>query len=408
MSKRMQQTKTIIVPTESYVNWGGGIDCLKGYLTLLAKLSDDNPSVNILLLMPVLSITGRIIRIVKNIIKYIIHRPIEKIFRNYSLFDEYLESNDRLKIEKYYYNKKNGTGSIQQITKRQECPIVFPTMKLLPNLKCKQIGYIYDLQHISFPQFFAEKTRKQRDEIFKSQLLKCDGIIVHSKDVKRQLLETYPAQYKEEKIFSLPFLPVADIENLYNNQDVSQYELPEMYFIISNQLWLHKDHKTAFKALQLIHKQGYNFTNIICTGNTYDYRQPTYYQEIQNFIAELDLSKYIHFLGFIPKRDQITILKKSIGVIQPTLFEGGPGGGSTYEAVAYGVPAIISGIGINREIEHPLVSFFQVQNPDDLANKMMQLLEKPLPRPSVKDLEKQRNKNITCTTRFLQEMFNSI
>jgi glycosyltransferase involved in cell wall biosynthesis len=198
-------------------------------------------------------------------------------------------------------------------------------------------------------------------------------------------------------------------ENLLNvTPDVSAYKLPKRYFIIANQLWIHKDHKTAFKALRLLYDKRYDHVEIVCTGKVDDYRFPGYYQEIKNYITELNLTDRIHFLGFVPKKDQIAILRRSVGVIQPTLFEGGPGGGAVYDAIAYGVPAIISDIIVNCEIKHPLVLFFSVQNPDDLAERMIQLLDNPLCRLSIEDLKIQKENNTMLGVQFLQSVLNEL
>jgi glycosyltransferase involved in cell wall biosynthesis len=181
--------------------------------------------------------------------------------------------------------------------------------------------------------------------------------------------------------------------------------LPKKYFLISNQLWVHKDHKTAFKALWLLRRQEYTDIHIICTGQTYDFRFPSYYQEVQDYIIELGLETHIHFLGFIPKIEQIAILQKSIAIIQPTLFEGGPGGGAAYDAVAYGVPAIVSDIPVNTEIQYPLVVFFKVGNAEDLCQKMISQLNNPLARPSLEELQSQRVDHSTKGSQFLERMF---
>ena len=40
----------------------------------------------------------------------------------------------------------------------------------------------------------------------------------------------------------------------------------------------------------------------------------------------LGLEQRVRVLGLVPKRDQIEIMKKACAVLQPTRFEGGPGG----------------------------------------------------------------------------------
>ena len=77
----------------------------------------------------------------------------------------------------------------------------------------------------------------------------------------------------------------------------------------------------------------------------------TYFDELKNYLRKNNLSKRIRILGHISNYDQICLLKKSKALIQPTLFEGGPGGGSVYESVGLGIPSIVSNIDINLELQ---------------------------------------------------------
>jgi len=151
--------------------------------------------------------------------------------------------------------------------------------------------------------------------------------------------------------------------------------LPERYFIISNQFWIHKSHITAFEALsKLKSKAGIDNIDIVCTGKTEDYRFPNYFNELKRKIVDLGLADRIHLLGYLAKKDQIHIMRNAIAVLQPTLFEGGPGGGSVYDAVAVGVPAIVSDIQINLEINEDNILFFKAGSADDMAAKMIEVL----------------------------------
>jgi glycosyltransferase involved in cell wall biosynthesis len=79
-------------------------------------------------------------------------------------------------------------------------------------------------------------------------------------------------------------------------------------------------------------------------------------------------------------------MKHAHAVLQPTLFEGGPGGGSVYDAVSLGVPAIVSDIPVNLEIDDPTVSFFRARDPQDLAEKMRRALDSDRRPPDVMQL----------------------
>ena len=88
----------------------------------------------------------------------------------------------------------------------------------------------------------------------------------------------------------------------------------------------------------------------------------------------LGIAERVKCLGFIPKTDQMALMRGAVAVIQPTLFEGGPGGGSVWEAVGLGIPALVSDIDVNREIKDAGVTFFRVGNSDELAARMQEVL----------------------------------
>ena len=102
--------------------------------------------------------------------------------------------------------------------------------------------------------------------------------------------------------------------------------------------------------------------------------------EIKELLLDLKISRSVHLLGHIAKEDQIALVRGSIAVIQPTLFEGGPGGGAIYDAVALGVPGLVSDIPVNREIDDPNITYFAPGDSEGLAQLMMQSLSRPHPQ----------------------------
>jgi glycosyltransferase involved in cell wall biosynthesis len=69
-------------------------------------------------------------------------------------------------------------------------------------------------------------------------------------------------------------------------------------------------------------------------------------------------------------------------VVQPTLFEGGPGGGALYDGVSTATPVILSDIDVNREADLGVIEFFRAGSAEDLAQKMLALLRNPPQRLS--------------------------
>jgi glycosyltransferase involved in cell wall biosynthesis len=283
----------------------------------------------------------------------------------------------------FYYSPKN---LLREIHKREINVILPATTAWGRECHIPWIGYIADCQHKYFPEYFADFELVRRDHIISSLLSSAGAIIVNSESTKNDLIEFYNGD--DSKIYNLPFAPVADPSWFEDSPDIiKKYALPQKYFIISNRLWVHKSHVTAFEALAKINEQGYRDIGIICTGEMQDYRDPHIENKLRNKIKTLNLTDNVEFLGLIDKKEQIEIMKNAIAVLQPTLFEGGPGGGAVYNALALGKPAIVSDIRVNLELRgQDNVIFFEAKNADDMAEKMKVVLEN---RIEIKEFSKE-------------------
>jgi glycosyltransferase involved in cell wall biosynthesis len=177
--------------------------------------------------------------------------------------------------------------------------------------------------------------------------------------------------------------------------------------MISNQFWRHKDHITAIKGFKLFLDSIENKNiGLVCSGQTQDSRFPNYFDEIKGLINELGISKKIFILGYIPKNDQLQILKNSVAVIQATLFEGGPGGFAVYESVAFGIPSIVSDIPVNKELDDETVTFFKTGSPEDLAEKMKMVFESPKKEYLTQELIAKNKKSLVKLGTQILNIFN--
>jgi glycosyltransferase involved in cell wall biosynthesis len=281
---------------------------------------------------------------------------------------------------KRYYGSSRG---LCRAMEKAGVDLVLPSMTSLgPRFPHPWIGYIADLQHKRLPGNFSWRERWERDRKFSALLADAPALIVNSRSVMSDIAEFYPQS--KSALFSLPFCPPANPDLLQNTADevLRPYALPERFFIISNQFWVHKSHQTAFDALRLVRDAGFNDVHILCTGNVHDYRLPGYVDRLKDGIASNDLTDRIHFLGIIPKRHQLAVMRRSVSVVQPTLFEGGPGGGALYDGVSTATPVILSDIDVNREADLGVLQYFRAGSSEDLAQKMVAALRNPPQRLS--------------------------
>lgn len=289
----------------------------------------------------------------------------------FPLLDDYFKQSNCSKDYIYYESAQSDLANI--LISRKVDIVLAVNGDLGANFPVPWISYIPDFQHKYLYNYFTEHECFSRETAFAARLRDCKSLIVNAKAVKKDLIKFYP-WIDAGRVFALPFSPspLPEWLDLKSESAIEKYGISEPYFIICNQFWLHKDHLTAFKAFAALSNKN---IQLICTGTMDDYRNPSYISELNRSIDELGIETRVHMLGHIPKIDQISLLKGALALIQPTRFEGGPGGGATYDAVAVGTPVILSDIDVNKEILLDHVKFFITGNEASLTHLMNEFVD---------------------------------
>jgi glycosyltransferase involved in cell wall biosynthesis len=252
------------------------------------------------------------------------------------------------------------------------------------------VGYLYDCQHKHFPQFFGSADIARRDRAFTDMLGRGSVVFANAQAVIADLRKWFPDGKAE--LSSLPFAPLILEEELataVRNSPEAQHSVADgaPYFIVCNQFWVHKDHASAFRAFSRFSQDpARRHWRLVCTGLTEDKRVPGYFGELKALVVELGIAERVIFTGYIERARQQALLYGAAALLQPTLFEGGPGGGAASDAIALGVPCLLSDIAVNRELSDPLASFFAVGDPQSLAAAMEAVTTCPPTRPGTAQL----------------------
>jgi glycosyltransferase involved in cell wall biosynthesis len=264
----------------------------------------------------------------------------------------------------------DGPEAVSILSGRLGLDAVLPSHGVLPRgMPCPWIGYLYDFQHRLLPHLFTERECRKRDEAFARMIDVAPAVIVNSRDTAAEACRFYPDA--ASRIHALPFNASPRPEWLVDDPDVPHDDrMSGPYFVVSNQFWVHKDHATAFRAFAQVAATRSD-VRLVCTGQTSDYRRPEYFGSLLQLLDSLGVRDRVTITGLLPKAEQIRLVKAAVAVIQPTLCEGGPGGGAVYDAVSLGVRSIVSDIPINKELadEHT-VAFFPAGDPGALAAAM--------------------------------------
>ena len=395
MSSHLNPLNIVLLTKD--LGWAGGIDMLRLYANALIG-KKTSQSLNLFLLAPQPdSCLDKIksllypykLAITSLFYGQIVNKNIQvKSFNTQAIIKSFQSINNEIKVI-YYPKKING---LQQALKKINGNVVLPLITPPdPSFSAPWIGWIFDLQHKFYPKYFSKKEILDRNKRMSDLLNSAKVVITDSKSVKQDIKAFYPSS--SSKIVNLPFVPTLNISHLSSNTDVSKkYSLPKKYFAICNQFWVHKSHITAFEALaKLIKSKKINDIHIVCTGKTNDYRFPDYFNQLKKKISKLGLSDKVHILGFIPKSDQLQIVKQAIALLQPTLFEGSPGGLSVRDAISLGTPVITSDIKVNKEVIGSNLYFFTPKSANSLASQMYKIICHPPTRPTLRQLRKENS-----------------
>jgi glycosyltransferase involved in cell wall biosynthesis len=283
---------------------------------------------------------------------------------------------------RYLFSMSDGRYDV--ILDKNNFDFVYPYTSSDCGFSLKKVtAWIYDFQHKYLTDLFSEHEIKIRDKEFAHMAQHASLIILSSRSAEADFKKFYPQAASKTKVLTFKVIPQSTWYELDPLDIQHKYYLPDKFFIISNQFWQHKDHLTVFRALKLLKDKGIK-PIVICTGHIYDHRQPEYSDIIFHTIHTLGLMQQVYVLGLIPKIDQIQLLRRSIALIQPSLFEGW----STVveDARCMGKPAILSNFPVHLEQNLPNSRFFDRTSPESLAPVMADYWKSLSPGP---DLEQE-------------------
>lgn len=275
---------------------------------------------------------------------------------------------------------------------RENIGLTFPLGRTLKNTKWA--GWIPDFQHRHLPRFFTPAQSAFRDRGIAQLLAEAPAVVMSSETAANDLRTFHPEYRGRVEVLRFSTCPRPEWYEPFAGGELSK--VPERFFVVCNQFWLHKNHLTVFRALALLAQRGIR-PIVICTGAIDDARDASYPAQIRAALQEGGIADQVKLLGLLPRRAQIELLRRSLAVIQPSLFEGW----STVveDARVLGRRLLLSDIPVHREQDPPGACYFPPESPEALADLMATAWSD---WPAGPDLESERAARAAAETRLVE------
>lgn len=242
------------------------------------------------------------------------------------------------------------------------------------------ISWIPDFQYLHFPDFFTEEELSFRAKNYPAAALNSTLVVLSSQHALNDLQRVAPTTVDNARILNFVAQVDPDVYKADPELIARYYQFPEKFFFLPNQFWQHKNHEVVIKALALAKKRSPRLT-VVCSGGVYDHRKPEYFDTILQQIAAQGLQENIRILGRIPRGHFWQLMRRSVSVLQPSLFEGWST--SVEEVKSLGKSIIVSDIPVHREQDPSSALYFDPQNPAELAENLLKIEKEKKPGPEI-------------------------
>ncbi len=232
--------------------------------------------------------------------------------------------------------------------------------------KIKSILTVHDLIFIRFPELYKFFDRKIYTLKMKQSCKEADKIIAISNQTKNDLINFL--NIDENKIKTV-YQGCNEIYKSTVNQEVKnsikeKYNLPENFILNVGTIEARKNALLIVKALLL---KKINIPLVIVG------RETSYTEKIHKFVTENKMKNQVIIINNVDFQDLPALYQMAEIFIYPSFFEGF--GIPIIEAFNSSTPVITSDIAIFKEVGNDTILYFENNNVENLAEKILLLLE---------------------------------
>lgn len=229
------------------------------------------------------------------------------------------------------------------------------------------VGWIPDFQYAHVPEAYSPEGAARVHDSSAAIAVSADVLVMSSEAVKADLARLFPEAAAKARVVRF-VSPMPD--GIYDRDPAwvcDEYHLSDRFFYTPNQFWAHKNHHRVLEALQMEPAREAGVI-VACSGNAHDSRNPTFFGELLAAIARAGMRDRLVMLGYVPRAHVLPLMRQSIGLLQPSRFEGWNTG--IEEAKSLGKSVLASDLPVHLEQDPPGGVYFRVDDPHDLSERL--------------------------------------
>ncbi len=215
--------------------------------------------------------------------------------------------------------------------------------------------------------------------IARFSMIRADRIVFISKDLKRRAI-------KGDK--NNVFILYSGVNIEEKQEHINTQKFKPFILAVSN-ITYHKNYPALLKAFEIVHRNRPDL-NLVIAGKIMDQE---YFKEITSPYRNKEVWEKIHFLGGVAHNKLPELYKNSELYITTTLLEAFPL--TPFEAMYFGTPVIASKASSLPEICGNAALYIDPLNPEDIAKKILLLLNDNALKSQLIKNGKERIKNFT-------------
>jgi glycosyltransferase involved in cell wall biosynthesis len=270
--------------------------------------------------------------------------------------------------------------ALRALCERSDCSVIIEAADFYGwRFPVSCLAWVPDFQDRHLPQLFPRWWRYRRSLGMNLQLRSGRTVLLSSEDARRDCERFYPGSRGRTAVARFAVAPALE-PGEDDPQIHSKHGLPPRFFYLPNQYWAHKNHARVVEAVGLLRKRGVSVV-VASSGNPLDPRFVDHYHHLRCQVAAQGLIDNFLFLGNVPRRDVAILMRASVAMLNPSLFEGWST--TVEEGKSLAVRLLLSDLAVHHEQADGCGEFFDPYNPAAIAACLERVWLDPRQPPAV-------------------------